>query len=452
MGAGLYADASVYREAIDECARLLEPHLGLDIRTTIEGTRSGINETWLAQPALFMCEYALAQLWMSWGVKPAAMIGHSVGEYVAAHLAGVLTLADALALVAERGRIMQAMAPGAMAAVHASRGRVEPLVRDLVEIAAVNAPSLCAIAGQKTHIAEALQRLGQAGIEVAGAQDLACLPLRHDGAGAAGVPPGARGRQAFGARHSLHLERHRHLDHRRGSDVARATGVAIFVGPWSLQRALRRSPRTRRAVFLEVGPGVALSTIARMSLPKSRQSATLSSLPRPGDDVADRASMLEAVGRLWVSGVTFNWPAMHAGAEPRRIPLPTYPFERQRLVIEPPTPSEAPKSGPLLPALREPSTTSFTRRPGPWMPRLRPRRVRIEKAHGSSFAITQKARSLTRSLASWAPAVPRRWSTIGRCRLACWKRYFASARLASPVRLSSLLTSRPTQPKHSSTT
>ena len=342
MGAGLYADAPVYRDAIDECARLLEPHLGLDIRTTIEGTRPGINETWLAQPALFVCEYALAQLWMSWGVKPAAMIGHSIGEYVAAHLAGVLTLADALALVAERGRIMQAMAPGAMAAVHASRARVEPLIRDLVEIAAVNAPSLCAIAGQKTHIAEALQRLGQAGIEVAGTQDLACLPLRHDGAGAAGVSarcsrasgfrsppfPTSRTSPAPGSPAQKRRRRSYWCRHLRGT-VEFAKGIATIASD-------------QTAVFLEIGPGVALSTIARMSLPKSRQSATLSSLPRPGDDIADRASMLEAAGRLWVSGVPFNWPAMHAGAEPRRIPLPTYPFERQRLVIERPTRSEAP--------------------------------------------------------------------------------------------------------------
>jgi acyl transferase domain-containing protein len=159
MGAGLYKNAPVYREEIDECARLLAPHLGLDIRTVIEGAHPGINETRLAQPALFACEYALAQLWMSWGVKPAAMIGHSIGEYVAAHLAGVMTLAEALALVAARGRIMQAMAPGAMAAVHAPRAQVEPLIGDLAEIAAVNSPSLCTIAGEKAKIAKALQQL-----------------------------------------------------------------------------------------------------------------------------------------------------------------------------------------------------------------------------------------------------------------------------------------------------
>lgn len=336
MGAGLYADAPVYREAIDECARLLEPHLGLDIRTAIEGAHPGINETWLAQPALFLCEYALAQLWMSWGVKPAAMIGHSIGEYVAAHLAGVLTLADALALVAGRGRIMQAMAPGAMAAVHASRARAEPLIQGLAEIAAVNAPTLCAIAGQKTHIAEALRRLGQAGIETAE------LKTSHAFHSAMMEPALPEFRQVLkGVK--LSEPAIPYISNVTGTWITgvEATSPEYWCrhlrGTVEFAKGIATIASDQTAVFLEVGPGVALSTIARMSLPKSRQVATLSSLPRPGEGETDRARMLEAAGRLWVSGVPFNWPAMHAGAEPRRIPLPTYPFERQRLVIERPT-------------------------------------------------------------------------------------------------------------------
>lgn len=338
MGAGLYADAPVYREAIDECARLLEPHLGLDIRTIIEGTRPGINETWLAQPALFVCEYALAQLWISWGVKPAAMIGHSIGEYVAAHLAGVLTLADALALVAGRGRIMQAMAPGTMAAVHASRARVEPLVRDLVEIAAVNAPSLCAIAGQKTHIAEALQRLRQAGIEVV---ELKTSHAFHSAMMEPALPEFRRVLEGV----RLSEPAIPYISNVTGTWITgvEATSPSYWCrhlrGTVEFAKGIATIASDQTAVFLEIGPGIALSTIARMSLPKARQLATFSSLPRPGDDMADRASMLEAAGRLWVSGVPLKWPAMHTGAEPRRIPLPTYPFERQRLVIERPTPS-----------------------------------------------------------------------------------------------------------------
>jgi phthiocerol/phenolphthiocerol synthesis type-I polyketide synthase E len=338
MGAGLYADAPVYREAVDACARLLQPHLGLDIRTIMEGTRPGINETWLAQPALFVCEYALAQLWMSWGAKPAAMIGHSIGEYVAAHLAGVLTLADALALVAERGRIMQAMAPGAMAAVHASRARVEPLVRDLVEIAAVNAPSLCAIAGQKMHVAEALQRLKQAGIEVV---ELKTSHAFHSAMMEPALPE--FGKVLEGIR--LSEPAIPYISNVTGTWITgkEATSPSYWSrhlrGTVEFAKGIATIASEQTAIFLEIGPGVVLSTIARMSLPKARQSATLSSLPRPGDDMPDRASMLGAVGRLWVSGVPFDWPAMRADAEPRRVPLPTYPFERQRFAVEPPASS-----------------------------------------------------------------------------------------------------------------
>jgi phthiocerol/phenolphthiocerol synthesis type-I polyketide synthase E len=333
MGAGLYANAPIYREAIDECARLLEPHLGFDIRTAIEGAHPGINETRLAQPALFSCEYALAQLWMSWGVKPAAMVGHSIGEYVAAHLAGVFTLPDALALVAARGRIMQAMAPGAMAAVHASRARIEPLIRDLAEIAAVNAPGLCAIAGEKAHIAEALRRLAEAGIDAA---ELKTSHAFHSSMMEPALPEFRR--MLEGVKFSNPAMPY--ISNVTGSWITGADAMSPdywcrhLRGTVEFAKGITTIASDQSAVFLEVGPGVALSTIARMSLPKARQLTTLSSLPRAGDDIADRASMLEAAGRLWVSGVPFNWPAMHEGAEPRRIPLPTYPFERQRFVVE----------------------------------------------------------------------------------------------------------------------
>ena len=333
MGAGLYKNVRVYREAMDECTRMLAPHLGFDIRTVIEGAHPGINETWLAQPALFACEYALARLWMSWGVKPAAMIGHSIGEYVAAHLAGVMTLADALALVAARGRIMQAMAPGAMAAVHAPRAQLELLIGNLAEIAAVNSPSLCTIAGEKAKIAKALQQLRQAEIETV---ELKTSHAFHSAMMEPAVPEFRRVLESV----KLSEPAIPFVSNVSGNWITAtdATSPQYWCrhlrGTVEFAKGVATIASDQSTVFLEVGPGVALSTIARMSLPKTRQLATLSSLPRPGDDVPDGASMLEAVGRLWVSGVTLDWLAMHQGAEPRRIPLPTYPFERQRLVVE----------------------------------------------------------------------------------------------------------------------
>ena len=171
MGAALYDSEPHYRDAIDRCAALLEPHLGLDIRAIMfaDDSSDRINETRYAQPALFCTEYALATLWMQWGVSPHAMIGHSIGEYVAAHLAGVFSLADVVAVVAARGRLMQALPPGSMAAVHLPASELAPRLGGGVEIAAENAPGLCTISGAREAMADALRRLEARGVD--------CRPL-----------------------------------------------------------------------------------------------------------------------------------------------------------------------------------------------------------------------------------------------------------------------------------
>ncbi|MBI4997175.1 MAG: type I polyketide synthase, partial [Rhodocyclales bacterium] len=168
MGAGLYQGERVFREAVDQCAELLLPHLGLDLRSVMYAPfgDTRIDETHLAQPALFVTEYALAMLWQQWGVRPAALLGHSIGEYVAAHLAGVFSLRDALAVVAARGRLMQELPAGRMAAVHLGSGDLAGLVdASGVEIAAANAPGLCTVSGPSDAVASLLERLGTRGIE-----------------------------------------------------------------------------------------------------------------------------------------------------------------------------------------------------------------------------------------------------------------------------------------------
>jgi phthiocerol/phenolphthiocerol synthesis type-I polyketide synthase E len=412
MGAGLYKDSPVYREAIDECAELLKPHLGLDIRAVIEGTKAGINETSIAQPALFAFEYALAQLWISWGVTPSAMIGHSIGEYVAAHLSGVVALPDALALVAERGRIMQAMTPGAMAAVHASRAQIEPLIRGLAEVAAVNAPSLCSIAGQKSHIAEARQRMTEAGIETA---ELKTSHAFHSSMMEPALPDFRR--MLEGVKFSepaIPCISNVSGGWISGSDAMSPDYWCRHLrGTVEFAKGIETIASDQSAVFLEIGPGVALSTIARMNLPKSRHSATLSSLPRTGGAEADCASMLETAGRLWVSGVSFKWPALHTGAEPRRVPLPTYPFERQRFVVERPAPSNASEAAPSRRAktlddfFHAPTwsldassvSASAPLRPGSWLVL----RHHSESALAASLAAELDARGVEAIIHDWSP-------------------------------------------------
>ena len=166
MGEALYRGEAAYREAVDRCAEPLSDHIGRDIRDVLFGEGGDqINETRFAQPALFVTEYALACLWRQWGVVPKAMIGHSIGEYVAAHFAGVMSIEDALSIVATRGRLMQACPPGAMAAVHLPPAELSAMLPAGVEIAAVNGPELCAVSGQAETLAAWLKALAAKGVQ-----------------------------------------------------------------------------------------------------------------------------------------------------------------------------------------------------------------------------------------------------------------------------------------------
>lgn len=337
MGADLYRQHSIYRAAIDACAAHLQTPLGLDLRTLLFAPAGDtrIDETRYAQPALFATEYALAMAWQSWGVRPAVMLGHSIGEYVAAHLAGVLSLGDALALVAERGRLMQAMPGGAMAAVHLGANELAQRLQawgSPVEIAAVNAPGLCTLAGPHEAVAEVVAKLQSSGV------DTRALHTSH----------------AF---HSSMMEPMLATFAARVADVALAAPTLPYVsnlsGQWitpqqatsptyyaeHLRHAVRFEAGVRTLAadaslhLLEVGPGQAMATLARLSLGKDgarRVSASLGAVREAGVPGREMHALHEAAGRLWLAGVPLDWAGLHAGAHRRRVPLPTYPFERKR--------------------------------------------------------------------------------------------------------------------------
>ena len=171
MAEGLYRREAVVRGAVDRCARVLKPTLGADLRKVLfPGPRSRkkaaetLKDTRWAQPALFTVEYALAELWRSWGIEPAAMIGHSVGEFVAAALAGVMELDDALALIARRGQLISALPRGSMLGVMAPADELEPFIDGEVSLAAVNAPALSVLSGPNDSIERVEAALGERGI------------------------------------------------------------------------------------------------------------------------------------------------------------------------------------------------------------------------------------------------------------------------------------------------
>ena len=345
MGRELYAKEPVFREEVDRCAGMLQQHLGTDLRTILHPTAEGrtdaskrINETAMTQPAIFVIEYALAKLWQSWGIQPSILIGHSIGEYVCAVLAETFTLEDALALLAVRAKLMQALPAGSMLAVRLPGAEVEPLLPAGVSIAAYNSAKLCTVSGPTEMLKQFQQTLEARQI----ASKL--LPTSH----------------AFhSAMMDPMLEEFTAAVAKTPRSAPKLRWISTCTGTWMTpedladpaywSRQLRQAVRfadalslvagDRRHVLLEVGPGQALTQLARQHPGKPAELVVLSSFG-PGSEATEEVSaMYAALGRLWVAGATPNWAALHAGERRQRVPLPTYPFERKRFWVEPAVPS-----------------------------------------------------------------------------------------------------------------
>ena len=334
MALELYQTEPIFREQVDSCAELLKPHLGLDLRHVLypseEQTEQAVQQlkqTFITQPALFVIEYALARLWMAWGVRPQAMIGHSIGEYVAACLAGVFSLEEALALVAVRGRLMQQLPGGAMLAVSLPQAQVQSFLSQELSLAASNGPNLCVVSGSTEAIADLQNYLT--------AQNVACRPLHTS--------------------HAFHSQmmnpiigefteqvRRVNLKPPQIPFISSSTGTWITAtqatDPSYWARHLRQTVlfsagvqellKAREQVLLEVGPGRTLSTLVKQH--PIEEQAVLCSIRHPHDPESDVAFLLNTLGQLWLFGVQVNWSSFYAQEQRHRIPLPTYPFERQR--------------------------------------------------------------------------------------------------------------------------
>ncbi|RKH07402.1 SDR family NAD(P)-dependent oxidoreductase [Corallococcus carmarthensis] len=338
MGQGLYASEPVFRKHVDRCCELLRPHLGLDLRDVLHPAEGGqeqaqerLRDTALAQPALFVTSYALAHLWMSLGVRPRAMLGHSVGEYVAACLADVMSLEDALALVAARGKLMQSLPGGAMLSVALGEQALRPLLGDGLSLAAINAPSLCVASGPVPEVEALEARLRERGVEH---RRLHTSHAFHSSMMAPIL-------DAFEAR-----VRQTRLSPPKLPYLSNVTGAWVTAeqaqDPRYWVEHLRKPVRFADAlgallqeperVFLEVGPGQTLTLLARQAGPLAVGRVMLTSMRRPQDTAPDAAVLLETAGRLWMAGARLKPEKLHGST--RRVPLPTYPFQRQRYWID----------------------------------------------------------------------------------------------------------------------
>ncbi|MGA3025704.1 MAG: amino acid adenylation domain-containing protein [Bryobacteraceae bacterium] len=333
MGQELYAALPVFRECIDECAEILRPSLGLDLREAIATER--LNQTALAQPAIFAIEFALAKQWMIWGIRPRAMVGHSVGEFVAACLAGVFSLSDALSLVAARGRMMQDLPEGVMLSVRASAGEVRRYLTAELALAAVNSPSLCVVSGPASAIESLEHSLNGAGIP--------CRRLRTSHAFHSPMvdpilaPLAERIRQI-----ALHPPRIPYVSTLTGDWITpeQATSADYFArhcrDTVQFSAAVSRLQNEKPWCVLEVGPGQALTTLVRQHGDKPNELKAVASLPAASADQPEIAALLSALGRLWQYGNEPDWNEMYRGQRRKRVSLPSYPFERKRYWIDPP--------------------------------------------------------------------------------------------------------------------
>jgi acyl transferase domain-containing protein/thioesterase domain-containing protein/D-arabinose 1-dehydrogenase-like Zn-dependent alcohol dehydrogenase/acyl carrier protein len=341
MTRNLYASESVFKNAFDECTTLLTPSLGLNLRDLLysdnEQHHATLKQTAYTQPALFAVEYALAKLWMAYGVQPRAMLGHSIGEYVAACLAGVFSLEEALVLVATRGQLIQSLPSGAMLAVPLSEEEIQPWMTTEVSLAAVNDSKRCVVSGTHQAMASLQQALQAQGIESR------ALQTSHAFHSHLLEPILAPFSQKVGQM-KLRPPKIPYLSNFTGDWIRseQATDPQYWVS--HLRHAVRFADNVQALfkhqtdILLEVGPGQTLLAMMRQEPEYSDRAVLVASLPRQRDteNQAEITQFLHTLGQLWSQGVDIHWPAFYAEEKRHRLPLPTYPFERQRYWIDAP--------------------------------------------------------------------------------------------------------------------
>ena len=341
MGLNLYRDEPLFRAVVDDCCERLKPHLGRDLRELLypqigdeKTAQISLQDTLYTQPSIFVIEYALARFWQSLGVEPAMMAGHSIGEFVAATLAGVWELEDVLSIVALRGRLMQSLPRGSMMAVSRSAESVANTLPPSLQIATINAPNLCVVSGPEPSVREF-----QAQLE---SENVVCRHLHTSHAfHSAMMDPIIEPLREAIAKIKLHAPNMPFVSTVTGRPVtaAETTDPAYWAGharaTVQFAKAIQSLKDQGYDFFLECGPRSTMCSLARQQFTPDHPCTAIPTFADTPENNTEWETLLFALGSLWLNGVSISWDAFYAHEDRRRIPLPTYPFERQRYWVDP---------------------------------------------------------------------------------------------------------------------
>ncbi|ESZ19950.1 hypothetical protein X734_31850 [Mesorhizobium sp. L2C084A000] len=336
MGRELYEEEPVFRSAIDECAKWLDELAHIDFRPLLycEGKSNGELEPQLEaviQPVIFATQYAMAKLFISRGIVPAAVIGHSIGEYAAAHIAGIISLADAIRLTLIRGQLTSRVPAGGIVAVGLSPEELQPYWNENLSLAVINGPRQCVVSGPASKIAAFEEELQAKSIE----SKRICASHAAHSSLLDPILPEFR----------IHAAQVK-LDPPQISFMSTVTGDWLEVeaplegGYWvrnlretvQFHRAFGRLVQSGHEFFIEMGPGAALTRQSRQFMSKSDLGGPVAfpALSEDDEGQGDHARLLQTLGKLWTCGVGIDWSGLHGHPPPQRTPLPPYPFDRKR--------------------------------------------------------------------------------------------------------------------------
>lgn len=340
MGKALYEDEIVFKNAVDTCAELLKSELKLDIRDIIypethsSEAEEKIKDTQYTQPALFVIEYALSQLWISWGIKPTLLCGHSIGEFVAAHLAGVFSLEDALHLITRRGKLVSDLPGGSMLSIRKNIDEVTDLIPETLSVAAINSDRLIVVSGPDENIADFAKQLDNDGIANR-------LLLTSHAFHSTMMDPVLDTFEAEVKNVTLNVPRIPVVSTVTGDWLtdAQATDPKYWTNHLraavNFSGAMETVLKLDDSVLLEIGPGRALTTLSKQKT-GLKSMASISSLTIPDENQTAYHTVISALGELWLNGIEPDWNAFYKDQTRQHVWLPSYVFDRKPCWINPP--------------------------------------------------------------------------------------------------------------------